>query len=118
MSRWLIITISAIVIASVFTIGLVYFLLKNSDKEERAADEVYLRQKKDLLKLAVDKNMNDNTGILQVQSGNILKQVDATGRTVGKSNSKLAGLISEQKAAIAALKNKYETENNEIKASQ
>jgi hypothetical protein len=118
MSRWVVITISAIVIASAMTIGLVYFLLKNSDTEERAADEIYLKQKKDLLKLAVDKNMNDSTGILQVQSGNILKGVDTTGRTVGKSNSKLAGLIARQKAAIAELKKKYTSEKNKIKSSQ
>jgi Kef-type K+ transport system membrane component KefB len=114
MSRWIIITIAAIVIASVLTIGLVVFLLRKSDEEERAADEMYLKQKQNLLKLAVTTKLQQGDGVVQSASGDILKRVNDTGATVDKSNSKLADLISRQKATIAAIKQKYEAEKNKL----
>jgi len=114
MSRWVIITIAAIVIASVLTIGLVVFLLRKSDEEERAADEMYLKQKQNLLKLAVTTKLQQGDGIVQTASGDILQRVNDTGATVDKSNSKLADLISRQKATLAAIKQKYEAEKNKL----
>ena len=114
MSRWVIITIAAIVIASVLTIGLVVFLLRKSDEEERAADEIYLKQKQNLLKIAVDTKLQQGDGIVQTASGDILKRVNDTGAAVDKSNSKLADLISRQKATVDALTQKYEAEKNKL----
>lgn len=115
MSRWLVITISAIVIASVLTIGFVVLLLRKSDEEERAADEMYLKQKQNLLKLAINTKLQQGDGIVQTASGDILQQVNDTGAIVDKSNSKLANIIARNKAMIAAIKQKYEAEKNKLK---
>jgi len=109
-SRWVIITLSAVIIASALVIGLTYFLLKKSDEEERAADEVYLRSKTSMLKAAVDNTIQDNSRYINAQSSKILENVNSSNNTVQKSTSKLSGLIARQKAAIAELKKKYMTE--------
>jgi flagellar basal body-associated protein FliL len=114
-SRWVIITLSAIIIASALVIGITYFLLKKSDEEERAADEVYLRSKTSMLKAAVDNTIQDNSRYINVQSSKILENVNSSNNTVQKSTSKLSGLIARQKAAIAELKKKYMTERKMIK---
>jgi hypothetical protein len=114
MSRWLVITIAAIVIASALTIGLVYMLLKNSERDEKAADDEYLKQKGDLLKIAVDSKMKDDSSVVRVQSGNVLKNVDSTKKVVSKSNSMLATVIAKQKAMIESLKKKYSEEKNKL----
>lgn len=116
-SSWLIVTLSATVISSALVIAIVYVLLKNSEKEERAADEVYLRQKQDLLKLAVDDNLKGSTGVLQVQSGNILKNANDAKSSSTRYISKLAGLIARQKAAIRSMKQKYDEERRKLKSS-
>jgi hypothetical protein len=114
MSRWLVITLSAVVIVSALVIGITFVLLKNSETEEKAQDEIFLKQKADLLKLAVDSKMNNDTTDVSVQSGKILENVNSTKKEVNKSNSKLAGLIAKQKAAITALRKKYEREKNKV----
>ena len=113
-SRWVIITLSAIIIASALVIGITYFLLKKSDEEERSADEVYLRSKASMLKVAVDNNIQANSKYVDVQSSRILENVNSSNKTVQKSTSKLSGLIARQKAAIAELKKRYTAENGKL----
>lgn len=109
-SRWLIITLSAIAIVSALVIVIAYTLLKKSDEDERAADEVYLRSKASLLKLAVDKNMNANSGVLNGQIGKILNSANSTNKIVQQSTNNLEGLIARQKAAIESIKERYRAE--------
>ncbi|AGE50825.1 hypothetical protein PBCVCVB1_388R [Paramecium bursaria Chlorella virus CVB-1] len=113
-SRWVIITLSAIIIASALVIGITYFLLKKSDEEERAADEIYLRSKASMLKAAVDNSMQTNSEYINAQSGKILENVNSSNKTVQRSTSKLSGLIARQKAAIAELKKKYLAESGKL----
>ena len=113
-SRWVIITLSAIIIVSALVIGITYFLLKKSDEEERAADEVYLRSKANMLKAAVGNNIQNNSIYVTAQSGKILENANSSNKTVQRSTSKLSGLIARQKAAIAELKKKYLAESGKL----
>ena len=113
-SRWFIITLSAIIIASSLVIGITYFLLKKSDEEEQIADEIYLRSKTSMLKSAVDKNLQATDGIVNTQSGKLLASVNSSQKTVKQSTSRLAGLISRQKAAIESLKKRFNSEKSKL----
>jgi len=115
MSRWLVITIAAVVITvALIAIGLIFFL-KRTEVDDRAADEIFLKQKQDLLKLAINKQLQGDTNVVKAESAKITAQASAVDSAVNKSNSKLGVLIAKQQSAIANLKKKYAEEMKKIK---
>jgi hypothetical protein len=115
MSRWLVITIASLVITvALIVIGLIFFF-KRSEVDDRAADEIFLKQKQDLLKLAVNKQLQGDANAVKVESSKIISQASAVDNAVNTSNSKLGGLIAKQRLAIENLKKKYAEEMRKIK---
>lgn len=107
MSRWMIITLSAIFITCAIVIGVLIFMMKKLEKEENEADKLYLQQKADLLKSAVASNLSDGSNVIREGSGRLLKDAMATKEDVKRENSKLGDIISRQKKLLSSLKNKY-----------
>jgi hypothetical protein len=115
MSRWLVITIAAVVITvALIAIGLIFFL-KRTEVDDRAADEIFLKQKQDLLKLAINKQLQGDANAVKVESAKITAQASSVDSAVNTSNSKLGGLIAKQRLAIENLKKKYAEEMRKIK---
>jgi hypothetical protein len=115
MSRWLVITIASIVITvSLIAVSLIFFF-KRSEVDDRAADEIFLRQKEGLLKLAINKQLQGDADAVKVESAKITAQASVVDSAVNKSNSKLGVLIAKQQSAIANLKKKYAEEMKKIK---
>lgn len=114
MSRWLVITLSAILITSAIVIGVLVFLMKKMEKEEDEADKLYLQQKADLLQSAVSANLSDGSNVLRERSDELLKDAVATKNKVGKENSKLGDIISKQKKLLSSLRNKYSEAKKKI----
>ena len=112
MSRWLIITISGIIISAAITIGVMFFLIKKNEKEEKEADKMYLEQKANLLNAAVKSNLNASKSTAGASA--LLDEVNTTQTTVNKSTSALAGVVARQKSLLQTIKDKYAEEKKKI----
>ena len=112
MSRWLVITISGIIIAAAITIAIMFFLIKKNEKEEKEADKMYLEQKANLLNAAVKSNLNASKSTAGASA--LLDEVNNTQTTVNKSTSALAGVVARQKSLLQTVKDKYAAEKKKI----
>lgn len=112
MSRWLIITIAGIVIASAITIGVLFYLIRHNDKAEQDADALYLQQKADILNAAVQDGVGSSSATMA--SAALVGSANASSGKVNGSTSALAGVIARQKALLKSLKDKYASEKAKI----
>lgn len=112
MSRWLIITIAGIVIASAITIAVLFYLIRHNDKAEKDADALYLKQKADILNAAVQSGIGSSGST--TASAALVGSVNATGVKVNSSTSALAGVVARQKALLKTLRDKYAAEKARI----
>lgn len=113
MSKWLIITISAVLITVGIITGAIIFWIKKSKSDDDAADEIYLKTKAALLNNAVDSYLD--SGALADESKKIAINSAATRNAVNRNNSLLAAEIAKKKASIDNLRKKYMQELNKIK---
>lgn len=113
-SKWVVITLAGIFIAASITIGILVFLMIKTQKEEDEADRVYLKQKEELLKKAVQNNLSYGNETLGSQSGKLIENANNTKNNVNKSTSMLASLILKQKSYLQKLQDKYNQEKNKI----
>jgi len=113
MSKWLIITVSAVLITIGIITGAIIFWLKKSEKDDDAADEVYLKTKSALLNNAVDSQLK--SGALAVEGKQIAIDSAATINAVSRNNSLLSAEIAKKKAFIDNLRKKYMQELQKIK---
>ncbi|AGE58743.1 hypothetical protein FK949_gp178 [Paramecium bursaria Chlorella virus NYs1] len=114
-SKWMIITIAAIVIAVSITIAVVITILKNMNKDEKINDEIFLKQKEALLRSAIDQKLDSATNVVTVESSKILNIVDDGTKTANKGNDALTKQIRNQQKTIDTLKQKYANEMKKIK---
>jgi hypothetical protein len=112
MSRWLIITIAGIVIASAITIAVLFYLIQRNDKAEQDADALYLQQKADILNNAVQSGIGSSGSTMA--SAALVGSANVSSDKVNTSTSALAGVISRQKALLKTLRDRYATEKNKI----
>ncbi|AGE53483.1 hypothetical protein ATCVGM07011_290R [Acanthocystis turfacea Chlorella virus GM0701.1] len=112
MSRWAIITVSGIVIASAMVIAVLFYLIQHNDKAEKEADALYLQQKADLLKTAVESGIGSSAST--AASSALVGTVKSSSDKVNGSTSALAGVISRQKALLKTVRDKYSTEKARI----
>lgn len=112
MSRWAIITVSGIVIASAITIVVLFYLIRHNDKAEQEADAMYLQQKADILNAAVQSGIGSSGSTLA--SAALVSSANASSGKVNSSTSALAGVIARQKALLKTLRDKYAAEKARI----
>lgn len=108
MTRWAMITVSGIVIASALVIGVLFYLIQHNDKAEKEADALYLQQKADLLKTAVESGIGSSA--TTTASSALVGTVKSSSDKVNNSTSALAGVISRQKALLKTIRDKYSSE--------
>lgn len=113
MSKWLIITISAVLITVGIITGAIIFWIKKSKSDDDAADEIYLKTKAALLNNAVDSYLV--SGALADESKKIAVDSATTRNAVSRNNSILSAEIAKKKAFIDNLRKKYMQELNKIK---
>ena len=113
MSKWIVITISMVLV----TIGIIFaaliYLLKKNETDEDAADELFLRDKSALLNIAVTEQLK--TGVVAVEGNKALAGSIASQKAVGQSNSKIAAALASKQKVIDDLKRKYQQELSKIK---
>ncbi|AGE54244.1 hypothetical protein PBCVNY2B_453R [Paramecium bursaria Chlorella virus NY2B] len=114
-SKWIVITIAAIVVAVSITIAVIILVLKNMNKEEKVNDELFLKQKEALLRSAIDQKLDSATNVVSVESSKILNIVDDGTKTANKGNDALTKQIRNQQKTIDTLKQKYANEMKKIK---
>jgi len=113
MSKWLVITFSAMLVTvGVMTLALSFFI-ERYKKEAEIADDVFLREKIQMLNDAIDAQIR--TGTLQQQSDNIASKVAASIRAVTKEDAKLTAGLAERKKYVDIVQKKYREELAKIK---
>ena len=113
MSKWIIITTAAVLITVGLVIGAIIFFLKKTEKDDDAADEVYLKTKSALLNNAIDSQLN--SGVVATEAKQIAVDSAATRNAVNRNNSLLAAGLAKKKAFINNLRKKYMQEMQKIK---
>ncbi|AGE52520.1 hypothetical protein PBCVCvsA1_352R [Paramecium bursaria Chlorella virus CvsA1] len=114
-SKWVIITIAAVLVAVSVTIAAIIIILKRMNKDEKVNDEIFLKQKEELLRRAIDQKLDGDSNIVNVESSKILNIVNDGTQKASSSNDLLQKQISDQQKTIANLKKNYATELNKIK---
>ena len=113
MSKWVIITVSMVLVTvGIIFAALVYFLKKN-EADEDAADEIFLRSKSALLNSAVTEQLK--SGVVAVEGNKVLSETKASQQVIGQSNSQLAAALATKQKVIDDLKRKYQQELSKIK---
>lgn len=113
MSKWVIITVSMVLITIGIVFGALIYLLKKNEADEDAADELFLRNKSALLNNAVNEQLK--TGVVAVEGNKVLADSKASQQAVGQFNSKLAVALATKQKLIDDLKKKYQNEISKIK---
>ncbi|NBV84388.1 hypothetical protein EBR57_09770 [bacterium] len=112
MSRWLVITVSGIVIAAAITIVIMFYLIKKNEKAEQDADKLYLEQKADILSAALKTNLGSSDSTAGASA--LLDAANKTRAKVDSSTTALAGVVARQKSLLQTLKNKYAAEKARV----
>ena len=113
MSKWMIITISAVLITVGIIFGSLVYLLKKNQADEDAADEIYLRNKSALLNNSVNEQLK--TGVIAAEGHKVLANTKVSQQTISQSNSQLAAALASKQKVIDDLKKKYQQEISKIK---
>jgi len=113
MSKWVIITVSMVLVTVGIIFGALVYLLKKNQAEEDAADEIFLRNKSVLLNSAVNEQLKH--GVVAVEGNKVLTDSKASQQAVGQSNFKLAAALASKQKLIDDLKKKYQNEMSKIK---
>ena len=113
MSKWVIITVSAVLITVGIIFGALVYLLKKSQADEDAADEIYLRNKSALLNNSVNEQLK--TGVIAVEGNKVLANSKVSQQTISLSNAQLAAALASKQKVIDDLKSKYQQELSKIK---
>jgi len=114
MSKWVIITIAAVLLAVSITVVTLILALKNTNADEQASDESFLKQKEDLLRNAVKQTLTSASNIVQVESSKILNLVKTGGYIANTSNNTLQTQITGQQNMIDTLNAQYTAELKNI----
>jgi hypothetical protein len=113
MSKWLVITISAVLV----TVGLVtwalIFFIERYQKEADAADDMFLRSKVQMLNNVVDAQLQ--SGILYSESNNIASRAAASTRAVTQEGAKIAADLAKRKKYVDLVRTRYHEELAKIK---
>ena len=113
MSKWVVITVSMVIVTVGLIFGALVYLLKKNQAEEDAADEIFLRSKSALLNNAVSEQLK--TGVVAVEGNKVLADSKTTQQTIVQSNSKIAEVLAAKQKVIDDLKMKYQQELSKIK---
>ena len=113
MSKWIVITVSAVLITVGIIFGALVYLLKKNQTEEDAADEIFLRSKTALLNNAITTDLK--SGVVAVEGSKVLASSKASQQVVDQSNSKIAAALAAKQKIIDDLKRKYQQELSKIK---
>ena len=113
MSKWIVITVSAVLVTVGIIFGALVYLLKKNQADEDAADEIYLRNKTALLNNAVTEQLK--TGVVATEGSKVLASSKVTQTAVARSNSTLAAALAAKQKIIDDLKRKYQQELSKIK---
>ena len=113
MSKWVVITVSMVLITVGIIFGVLVYLLKKNQIEEDAADELFLRDKSALLNNAVSEQLK--TGVVAVEGNKVLADSKVVQQTIWQSNSKLAAALAAKQKIIDDLKKKDQQELSKIK---
>jgi len=113
MSKWVIITVSMVLVTVGIIFGALVYLLKKNQAEEDAADEIFLRSKSALLNSAVSEQLK--TGVVAVEGNKVLADSKTNQQVIGQSNSKIAEALAAKQKVINDLKRKYQVELSKIK---
>lgn len=113
MSKWVIITVSMVLVTIGIIFGALVYLLKKNEADEDAADELFLRNKSALLNNAVTEQLK--TGVVAVEGNKVLVDSKTNQQIIGKSNSTLAAALAAKQKIIDDLKKKYQKELSKIK---
>ncbi|AGE48466.1 hypothetical protein PBCVAN69C_367R [Paramecium bursaria Chlorella virus AN69C] len=114
-SKWVIITIAAVLVAVSVSIAAIIIILKRMNKEEKVNDEIFLKQKEELLRRAIDQKLDGVSNVVNVESSKILNMVNDGTKKASTSNDLMQKQISSQQKTIENLKRKYTAEMNKIK---
>ena len=114
-SKWVIITIAAVLVTISIVVASIIIILKKINKNEKVNDELFLRQKQDLLRRAIDQKLDGDSNLVQVESSKILNIVNDGEKTADSSNNVLKKQISSQQKLIDLIKKKYAAEMNKIR---
>ena len=113
MSKWIIITVSAVLVTVGIIFGALIYLLKKNQAEEDAADELFLKSKSALLNNAVSEQLKQ--GVVATEGSKVLASSKVTQAAVAQSNSTLAAALAAKQKIIDDLKRKYQQELSKIK---
>ena len=113
MSKWIVITVSMVVVTVGIIFGALVYLLKKNQAEEDAADELFLRSKTALLNNAVSEQLK--TGVVSVEGKKVLANSKISQQTIAKSNSTIAAALAAKQKVINDLKRAYQVELSKIK---
>lgn len=113
MSKWIIITVSTVLVTVGIIFGALVYLLKKNQAEEDAADELFLKSKTALLNNAVSEQLK--TGVVAVEGSKVLASSKVVQAAVAQSNSTLAAALAAKQKIIDDLKRKYQNEMSKIK---
>jgi hypothetical protein len=114
-SKWVIITVAAVLVAVSVTVVAIILILKKMNAAEKVNDEIFLKQKEELLRRAVDQKLDGDSNVVQVESSKILNIVRNGEKIADSGNNILQKQISSQQKTIENIKKKYATELNKIK---
>lgn len=113
MSKWVVITVSMVLITTGIIFGALVYLLKKNQAEEDAADEIFLRSKSALLNSAVSEQLKTST--VAVEGNKVLANSKVSQQAIGMSNTAIAAALAAKQKVIDDLRRKYETELSKIK---
>jgi len=113
MSKWVIITVSMVIVTVGLIFGALVYLLKKNQAEEDAADEIFLRSKTALLNNSITEQLK--TGVVAVEGNKVLANSKVSQQTIAQSNSKIAAALAAKQKVINDLKRKYQVELSKIK---
>jgi hypothetical protein len=117
MSTWLVITMSTVAIAVSLALMIVFFLLRRENVEEKQLDETFLKTKQDLLRLAVDQTLKEDTNDVLSESSALVTGTEAVVKdTVNPATQKLNDLVSRQRQEIKNIKTTYDSEMKKIRS--
>jgi hypothetical protein len=113
MSKWLVITFSAVLVTVGVVTWALAFFVERYQKEVDVADDVFLRSKIQMLNDAIDAQVR--AGFLQTESDKIASGVAASIRAVTQEDAKIAAGLAERKKYVDTVKKKYREELAKIK---
>jgi NADH:ubiquinone oxidoreductase subunit 5 (subunit L)/multisubunit Na+/H+ antiporter MnhA subunit len=113
MSKWIVITVSMVLVTVGIIFGALVYFLKKNQAEEDAADEIFLRSKSALLNNAVSEQLKTST--VAVEGNKVLANSKVSQQAIGMSNTAIAAALAAKQKVIDDLRRKYETELSKIK---